>query len=378
MLFPKLFYFFYFAAMSSLLPFLALYYREMGLTGRQIGLLGGVSPLVSLAAAPLWGALADATQQHKKLMLLALVLSLAAMVGLSLAPSFPWLMVAVIAFAFFGAPAMPLVDNTVVELLGERRNDYGKQRLWGAVGWGIVAPIAGEAIERYGLHWAFYSYFVLMSCVIVVSLYLPVARSSIRPRFFNDLHQLLTNQRWLLFLLTIFIGSLGLAFVLNFLFLYLGELGASKTLMGLSMTMATLSEVPLWFFADQLLCRWGSKGALVVSLLACFVQGIAYSLMRAPWLALLIQLLQGPAFSTMWAAGVSYAAEIAPPGVRATAQGLFAGVVMGLRSAFGAFIGGVLYDAVGAAMMFRLGGAAALAGLLLLVTGRFSGPQNEP
>ena len=69
----------------------------------------------------------------------------------------------------------------------------------------------------------------------------------------------------------------------------------------------------------------------------------------------------------MWSAGVAYASDIAPEGMGATAQGLFTGVAMGLRSALGAFIGGVLYDAAGPAMMFRWGGVSALVGLLLFV-----------
>ena len=103
------------------------------------------------------------------------------------------------------------------------------------------------------------------------------------------------------------------------------------------------------------------------SLLACGVQAFAYSLMRTPWLVLPIQLLHGPAFSAMWAAGVSYAAEIAPEGMGATAQGLFSGVAMGLRSALGAFIGGLLFEGLGAALMFRWGGVSAVLGLLLFV-----------
>ncbi|MBX3015689.1 MAG: MFS transporter [Caldilineaceae bacterium] len=47
-------------------PFLALYYR-------QIGLLAGIPPLLGLIAAPLWGALADATQQHKRLLAVAVI-----------------------------------------------------------------------------------------------------------------------------------------------------------------------------------------------------------------------------------------------------------------------------------------------------------------
>lgn len=35
------------------------------------------------------------------------------------------------------------------QLLGpERRSEWGRTRLWGAVGWGIVAPIAGFIVDQ--------------------------------------------------------------------------------------------------------------------------------------------------------------------------------------------------------------------------------------
>jgi predicted MFS family arabinose efflux permease len=133
--------------------------------------------------------------------------------------------------------------------------------------------------------------------------------------------------------------------------------------MGLSLSVATLSEIPVWFYSDRLLARWGTRGVLGLALLSTAVQAFAYSLMRDPWLVLPVQLLHGPAFSAMWAAGVAYASDIAPEGMGATAQGVFAGVGMGLRSALGAFIGGLLYDLWGPVAMFRWGGVAALLAL---------------
>jgi len=43
----------------------------------------------------------------------------------------------------------------------------------------------------------------------------------------------------------------------SYLFLYMDQLGASKTLMGYSLAVATLSEIPIFFYADRLLQRWG-------------------------------------------------------------------------------------------------------------------------
>lgn len=45
MILPKAFYFFFYAAAASLIPFLSLYYEHLGLNGRQIGLLTGLMPL---------------------------------------------------------------------------------------------------------------------------------------------------------------------------------------------------------------------------------------------------------------------------------------------------------------------------------------------
>jgi PPP family 3-phenylpropionic acid transporter len=364
---PKAFYFFYFAAAASLIPFLALYYEQVGLSGRQIGLLAGMLPLISLISASFWGGLADATQRHGRLLTLAIGGTLISVLALSLATAFCWLIAVVVFYALVSAPILPLVDSTVVAMLGERKKEYGKQRLWGAVGWGLAAPAAGVLIDRTGLDWAFYGYLVLMCGGLVVSTRLPVSRASIGARFWRGLRSLATNWQWIVFLVAILIGFLGLSIAINFLFLYMSSLGASKTLMGVSLTVATVSELPVWFFSSRMLERWGTRGVLTLSLLACAAQGFAYSLIRAPWLVLPIQLLHGPAFSAMWAAGVSYASEMAPEGMGATAQGLFQGVAMGLRSALGAFLGGILYDSVGPVMMFRWGGVSALIGLVFFV-----------
>jgi PPP family 3-phenylpropionic acid transporter len=367
MLPAKGFYLFYFAAAAALFPFIALYYEQVGLSFPQIGLLAGMPPLITLLSAPLWGGLADVTRQHHRLLGLAICGTLIAVLALSGIAVFHWLVPVVFVYAFFAAPIMPLIDSTVIDLLGERRSQYGKQRLWGALGWGVAAPVVGLLVERTSLQWAFYSYLILMFGALLVSFRLPVGHMGIGRQFWRGLPLLFTNWQWILFLMTVLIGGLSLAITINFLFLFLNDLGASKSLMGLSLTVATMSELPVWFLSNRLLSRWGTRGLLALSLVASALQAFAYSSLRTPWLVMPIQLLHGPAFSAMWVAGVSYANEIAPPGMRATAQGLFSGVAMGLRSMLGALIGGLLYDSLGAVLTFRWGGVSALLGLFLFV-----------
>ncbi len=379
MLQPKGFYFGWFAAAAFLGPFLPLYYAHIGLSGRQIGLLAGLMPVITLVSAPLWGGLADVTRQHRLLLLIAIAGAMTAVFGLSRSTTFLPLIPLVAAYAFVSAPIIPLVDNAVLTTLGERRDQYGRQRLWGALGWGIAGPVAGWAIDRAGLGWVFYGYLILMAGVLLLSTGLPVARASLGGRYWQGVRVLLGNRQWAIFLLAILIGGISLSLELTYLFLYLGRLGADRTLMGLALAVATVSELPVWFFSSWLLRHWGPRNLLRLSLVACAVQPLAYSLILNPWLALPIQLLHGPAFSAMWAAGVAYANEIAPEGMGATAQGVFSGVAFGLRAALGALVGGLLYDGLGPVGMFRWGAVSALVGLAFFVlASRPAGGHTQP
>lgn len=363
----KAFYFLYYGAAGSLIPFLVLYYEQLGLTGRQIGTLTGLTPLVTLFSAPLWGGAADASKRHGLVLTLAIGGALTIVMLLSTITTFVWLIPTLVAYAFFSAPIMPLVDNAVMGSLGERKHEYGKQRLWGAVGWGVAAPLVGGLSERTGFNWNFYSYVALMFLALLVGRWLPVQRVSLKQPFWKSLHILLRQRKLLLFLGTVFVGGAGLGLVSTYLFLFLEELGASKTLMGLSLTMATISELPVLFFAGRLMTRWSARGLLAFSLLAFVVRAFSYSVMGALWVVLLIQLLHGPSFSAMWMAGVAYADRLAPAGIGATAQSLFASVMIGLGSAAGSFFGGIFYDRLGAVALFRIAAGIVFAAFLVLI-----------
>ncbi len=360
------FYFIYYAAIACLIPFLTLYYRELDLSGIEIGLLTGLAPLITLVGASIWGAIADATQKYRLILLVAISGTWLSVFLLLQANTFARLIPTVIAYAFFLAPIIPLVDNTVMHKLGARKNEYGRQRVWGSYGWGIAAAIAGLIIQQAGISWAFYTFLALMLLLFGIATRSFVQQSSINGQFWNGLHLLLVNRRWLLFLAVVLIEGLCLSIFLNYLFLYLDELGTSRTIMGLTLTIATISEIPIFLNSRKLL-KWGAPFLLALSLFFMVLRSFAYANMTASWQVLLISLFHGLTFSAMWAAGVAYADEIAPPGLGATAQGVFNGTVLGLGSALGAFTGGYMYDASGPVSAFQLAGWASLAALLVFV-----------
>ena len=347
------FYFLYYAAAAALVPFLIVYYQDLGLTGTQIGFLAGIPPLVSLFSAPIWGALSDRTQRHKLSLLIAMSGAVLLALALSAFTAFVWLIPVVITFAFFSSPIMPLVDDTTMSLLGDEKKRYGRIRVWGAIGWGATAPVAGWLIESGSIAWSFWIYSLMMVVGFLIAVKIPIHRHA-REVGHERPQRLLTSPQWVIFLIVTFGGGMAFSIISNFLFLFLRGLNADEFLLGLTLTTATLSEIPVLYFSERLLRRWSARQLMSAAMLFYAVRALAYSFIKVPWMALPIQLLHGPTFSLMWFSGVSYADEIAPAGLGATAQGLFSGVLLGIGATAGALLGGLLYDHIGIVNMFRV------------------------
>lgn len=372
MLKPKAFFFLYFAAAACLIPFLSLYYHSLGMAGWQIGTLTAVVPLVTMVSAPLWGGLADASQRHRLGLLLAIAGTWLAVLALSQLTTFTGILLLVMVYAFFIAPIIPLIDNSVLALLAARKAEYGKLRLWGGVGWAMAATLLGPVLQRAGLVWAFYGFLLFMFVTFLIAWRMPLLPGPIGHSYRAGLRTLLTTSRFLLLLAVALVYGVSLSVFLNYLFLYMESLHASTTLMALSLTTATISELPLWYVTHRLIQRWGTNRMLAVALLAMCIRAFAYAMISAPWLVLPINLLHGVSFALLWSAGVAAADAIAPPGLGATAQGLFAGVVMGMGAGLGAFGGGILYDSAGPVALFQSTGLLLLATLLLFALVRLA------
>nr|CDJ82706.1 Major facilitator superfamily MFS-1 domain containing protein [Haemonchus contortus] len=68
----RLFYLAFFASFGSLFPLLAVYFKQLGMTAAQAGMLLGSRPLVEFAAGPFWGSFASRFRKQKLLLLFSL------------------------------------------------------------------------------------------------------------------------------------------------------------------------------------------------------------------------------------------------------------------------------------------------------------------
>ena len=363
---PFTFYFLYFAAFASLLPFFVLFYQQLGFNGAQIGLLAGLPPLITLAGAPFLTGVADSTGQHRLIMGMGIAVAIIVMMIMPSLKSFAIVFCLIVIFNIFLSPVSPLADSATMSMLGDERIMYGRVRLGGTIGWGLFAPIAGTLVENYSLRIAFLVFCAIMLINFFVSQKFAFGKPEEHAGNRGGIRTLLTNRRWIFFLLTAFLGGVGAFSVASYLFPYMAELGASETTMGIALTIATLTEIPVFFFGHHLVKRFTAHGLFMLALLLIGIRSLFYAVVDTPFLVFIVQAFGGTIFPAMWLAGVSYADENAPAGLKSTAQGLFGAVTFGFGSAVGGFLGGLMLENLGGRGMFLVFGIIILAGLAVI------------
>lgn len=360
-------YLLFYAANAALLPMLALYYQSAGVSGVQLGLLTSLWPAGSMVGAWMWGAVADGSGRHRRVLAITIVgaaLSVQLFWGVS---SFVVFVPVVSVFSIVSSPVAPMLDQGVLLDLDGSEDRFGRVRLWGAVGWGVTAPLAGLVMDRVGLRAAFPIYGLLMLGLLFVSRRLPVEGERLGAAVLTGLREIFRSRAWRRFLGIVLIAATGSTMVHHYLFVYLDSIGASGALRGLALSVATTSELAVFAFADRLLKRFRPSLLILVAMAAASLQLLLFGAIGNPLLALLPPLLHGLSFSLRLVAGVAIARRLAPRGMGATSQSIFTAAQMGAAGIAGALIGGALFRFFSPRAAFAWVGLAVLLGLILAV-----------
>ncbi len=366
MFYPFSFYFLLYALMASFAPFIVLFYQQLNFSGAQIGILTGVPPLITLVAAPFLTGIADSTRRHTLIMGIGIIMTAITTFMLPMLTSYTAIFILILLFNIFFSPVSSLSDSAVMFMLGEERSMYGRIRLGGTIGWGVFAQIAGFLLFTYGLNVLFYVCTALALVNYFVSRKLAFGRQEQHTSSRGNVLTFLTNRRWVFFLLSVIVGGLGAVSVASYLSPYLKDLGANGKQIGFAITIATVTELPVFFFGNQLVKRFGADRLISMALVLIVIRTLLFGIVNTVFLAILVQGIGGLFFPAMWSACVNYADEHAPAGLKSTAQGILGTATFGVGSSIGGLICGPLLGSLGGRGMFLVLGIIMAVGLGLI------------
>lgn len=242
--------------------------------------------------------------------------------------------------------------------------NFGRERLFGSLGWGVTSISMGFASRKWGTTVMFFVFPVLYGALaITVSVLLCTVSvkkkllkgSRKRAPFFKSLGSVLSRWSIVSFLICSLAngyaqGHAGFYYLLlKDKFPTIDSQGSSITgdtfiIFGFGMLAAVISEVPVFFFATPLMKKITEEGLVLVSLLAAAVRTCCYVFIPHPWVFPAIEIVcNGPMYATLQAAGTKIVAKTSPRGLESTVQSLFVMAFTGLGVGSGYSIGGILY-----------------------------------
>jgi MFS transporter, PPP family, 3-phenylpropionic acid transporter len=371
----RLYFFLLIGGGGFLFPFINLFYTQQGLSGAEIGWLSTSASLVALIAAPWWGRRSDATLHPRRLLQFGLLATSLCMLVLSQQTIFAWMALLVSLDALLSVGVPPLSDVVALAVTKQGRAGYGSVRLWGSLGWAVTALVGGWLIEQTGLFTMFAGYVItgLASIALLALLRIPRLNhqpdrttASPTPRLRQSLVQL-THDRTLLGLaLALSVLLFAINGIRQFEPVFLHQLGAGETIIGLASTIGAMVELPAMLWVDRLGRRHGSGQLLRMSFLLYAVCALSVVIASTIPVILFSHVIDGVAYSFFAVALVLFIGEVAPDRQVTMMMAVFTVTLPALIRMVSAPVGGWVFDVRGAYALYIIGMIGAAVGWLIM------------
>jgi MFS family permease len=353
-------------------PLTSLYVKSLGANYTQIGMLGTVGSLTTLAFSYLWGHFSDRTQKRKRFMMIGLAGSSLRLALTSIVPNFVYLyplrVLGAIAQSAYGTASLALMGDMLEQRKG-RGKSMGTYRGLASLGFGLMAFVAGAIADRTSLRTPFALASALAAVAFLLSFAIKetptsdsagIARNSSsdhRPQSSAQSDSGEEDRRRLPMvplLVAAFLWSVIFGAVYSVWANYMVEqLGYSQATTTRLWSIASTSEFPLMILAGWMSDRVGRLPMLSLGLLAWSLVFVGYvTVPLMPWIVV-IQLTRGFAYSAYTATAMTYATEVRSRQARGRASGLYSSAG-GMGMILGSMMGGTLTQALGFVPMISI------------------------
>jgi MFS family permease len=387
----RLYYLVWLGGGGFLYPYITLFYKQQGLSGTEMGLLGTVGWGVAMLVAPMWGRWADNVRSPRRLIQFGLIGSAVLNALLGLQTAFVWMAVIIAITSIVSSATDPLSNAQALAITNNRKSGFGSVRVWGSIGWVLITPVCGWLLEKTGLFTMFggFAAFNLLGALVLAFIITqPPATSSRRsfgektdaqptPAMGNIIREIGLDRSMVGLAVALFIYWIVNNGPVQFESIYLKELHASTFVIGLVNTTSAVIEIGAMFWADRLVRRHGAGRILGISMLVFAAAKLIVVLSPSIPAIFAMRALNGVYYSMFVISSIAYAAEGSPSGQGSTIMALYFVTLQGLTQLIAGPISGAIFDAIGAYWLFVIAcGGGVVSWLVLRLTERPSPPLN--
>lgn len=360
-------YFFLFFAYGAFFPLLTTYLEYLGLSGKEIGYITAIGPIVTIFTQPVWGMATDRYQNHKFILFFSIIAVVLTAFFFPIFQSFIGVFLLIIVFHLFQAPITPLADTIALNFAAKNKISYGDIRLWGAIGFAVAAYVSGQVAELTSSSSIFY----IVGISLIISLFffrtLAFEENRTRVNVWAGVKDLVRIPHFLIFLLFSFF-IFGAMNANNYYFgIYYQHIGGSIAVVGLTFLLASGSEAPFMRFAGRIVARLGLENTLLIAAIVSLLRWVLFFFIHHPGIIVGLFFLQGISIGLFLTAAPQYVRIYTPKTVQVTALTLYTAVGNGIGTFICNLVGGWIYDQASIFSTYLFFAAFTLLGIICMI-----------
>ncbi|HMS71141.1 MAG TPA: MFS transporter [Saprospiraceae bacterium] len=317
--------------------------KSLSFTGGEVGWVYACPGIAAIVMPFLVGRLADKYFPIERILSVLHALAGCALIGAAQAQNFEQFFPFILINALCYQPTMSLAISMCFYHQVEGADQFPKIRLWGTLGWitgGILVSLMSWENSPMPMYAAAIVSFVMSAYCLTLPSAVPLGKETSR----TDVILMLKNRSLIYLFIAMFFMMIPSSFYYSFVNPFLVDQGVEYP--AAKMSLGQISEIAVLFFLPQIVSRLKIRTIITIGF---GVWGARYLLFLLPKdtfeLSYLFALsLHGVAFCFSALTAQIYVNKIGGATMRATAQGAYSFVVMGLGTMVGSFIAGNVVD----------------------------------
>jgi PPP family 3-phenylpropionic acid transporter len=360
-------YFFYFSILGLVVPFVAVFLDGKGFSSTEIGEILAIVTASKIFGPSLWAVLADKTGRQLSIIRLGALLAAGCFSFLFWLTNY-WPITFILAiFSLFWTAILPQLEVMTLNSVRRSPKIYARIRLWGSIGFIVMAVLAGDFIERYS-----HDAFTVLGLAVLLALYLSTLVLK-QPKIHlsqitatSTIKSKVLDFSFIVFFVAGLMLQISFGPYYNFFAMFLRDQHYSGIVIGLLIGLGVAAEIIVFIYAGKLFKLFTIKTLLVFSL---FITAIRWTLLAQSgdnfWVLIFSQVMHAASFGLYHSASIAFIGHHFDVNQQSRGQALYVGCVYGIGGAIGAYLAGVLwFDGLGAQLSFNLAAVTVLVGMI--------------
>jgi PPP family 3-phenylpropionic acid transporter len=332
----SLFYLFYFALIGVYIIFMPKVLKDLGFSAVQIGIIYASGPFMRFLLPFIFKKYIKLDIRVFKISLISTFL-ITLLFFITIKNFWAYLLLNI----FFGGASgimLPFSEVIALEQIGKKK--YGKIRLWGSVGFSLIAFILGNFLNSYITALTFLS--ALSFFILIFGLKLSKFENKKSAQKEIEQNKNFSLLKYPFFWISVFLFQFSFGAFYNFFTIYETSSGIELDIVSYLWIFGVVCEIVMLFLQGKLLEEFNLLNLILISIIVTIFRWLIVALFPNNLILILIaQATHAFGFALYYSATIAYVYTLYSQ--KKLAQQFLLGVGFGLGGAIGAAVAGVIY-----------------------------------